>query len=97
MAILHSRIRRVIFGVTMTDYNNDNENSSFEIGAFTGNTTSTTSTATSKVSNDIQMTSPIHSLPGANHHYRVFQCCDYHGGTYKECQRLHSIFARDHD
>ena len=77
MALLHSRIRRVIFGTALI------ENESSEIGAYTG--------TTSTISHEIQMTSPIHSLPGANHHYRVFQCSEYEGDLYNQCLQLHSI------
>ena len=73
MALLHSRIRRVIFTIPISNH-------SIEIGAYTG--------IHSTISKDIKMTSPIHSLPGANHHYRVFQCCDKDGDIYKKCQGL---------
>jgi len=76
MALVHSRISRVIHGVPRIN------GGGFGGGILHGITSN---------SNDGNIGEPpvyIHNLPGINHHYRVF-CCNPNSDLYKECRKLH--------
>ncbi len=76
MALVHSRISRVIYGVPRIN------GGGFGGGILHGITSN---------SNDGNIGEPpvyIHNLPGINHHYRVF-CCNPNSDLYKECRKLH--------
>lgn len=63
MALLHSRVRRVIFGVSDT-----------QGGGLGG----------------INDRLSVHSLPGTNHHFRVFRC-NSNQRLWEECHKLLSL------
>ena len=79
MALVHSRISRVIYGVPRRNG-----------GGFGGGILDL---ITSNNNSDKTGGEPpvyIHNLPGINHHYRVF-CCNPDTDLYRECKKLHPM------